>query len=634
VRRLKGDAAIALIGAFLAFILYAATAARSVASLFDDSLEFHVVLPTLGIAHPSGYPLYTLLGKLAATLLPVWDAAGRINLLSALFAGAAVGLLYLVSRRFAGSRPAAAVATAIFALSPTWWSQATIAEVYALHGLLVALFLYCLLRWEVSRRGARHFQSAGHLNHDGWLRVAALVCGLGLAHHRMIALLLPAALVFIFWTDPSLIRQPRRWLAPVVLGLAPLLLYLYLPIRGQAVTSLDGTYQPTVGGTVDWILARGYSIFLTANPFNVDRHWNDYLALLLGELGALTLLAALLGVGPAFRLQPRRAVFLLLATLSQIAFAVAYKVEDVAVFFIPALMLLCIWAAWGLTPLFDQMAQRGGHTGTAVRVPKHWMPALLALWLLPVAVVMLLEPVRDAVREWPVRDRSDDRQVYEQGRDMIESAAERGRIVGLGGEITLVRYFRDVLGERPDLQVTRADGEEERAAAVALALGQGEPVYLTRDLPGAAQRYSLDAAGPLVRVSAKATPGPPPEGGQPVGAGVVLLRGEVQAGRPNARAARVSLAWTASQPIAEELKVSARLVNPAGEIVAAADVVPVHFTYPTTAWVPGETVEDVIDLSLRGEDPPCSYDALIILYRAADAGEVGRVTLPVGCIGE
>lgn len=625
MKRLRGDAAIALLVGLLAFVLYATTAARSVATLFDDSLEFHVVLPTLGIAHPSGYPLYTLLGKLAATLLPVWDAAGRINLLSALFAGVAVGLLYLVSRRFAGSRPAAGVATAIFALSPTWWSQATIAEVYALHGLLVALFLYCLLRWEEDRMMGRS---------DGWLRAAALACGLGLAHHRMIALLLPAALVFIFWTDTSLIRQPRRWLAPVIFGLTPLLLYLYLPIRGQAVTSLDGTYRPTPGGTVDWILARSYSIFLTANPFNVDRRWTDYLALLLGELGALTLIAALLGLGTAFGFQTRRAVFLLLATFSQVAFAVAYKVQDVAVFFIPALMLLCIWAAWGLTPFFDQMAQRGGHTGTALRVPKRWMPALLALWLLPVAVVMLFEPVRDAVRDWPGRDRSDDRQVYEQGRDMIGSAAEGGRIVGLGGEVTLVRYFRDVLGERPDLQVTRADGEDERAAAVALAIEQGEPVYLTRDLPGAAQRYSLDAAGPLVRVSPKATPGPPPQGGQPAGAGVVLLRGEVQAGRPSARAARVSLAWTAAQPVAEELKVSARLVNPAGEVVAAADVVPVHFTYPTTAWVPGETVEDVIDLTLRAEDPACSYDALIILYRAADAGEVGRVTLPVGCIGE
>ena len=644
MRRLKGDAAIALLGGLLAFILYAMTAARSVATLFDDSLEFHVVLPTLGIAHPSGYPLYTLLGKLATVLLPVWDAAGRTNLLSALFAGAAVAMLYVVSRRFAGSRPAAAVAAAIFALSPTWWSQSTIAEVYALHGLLMAVFFYCLLRWEAralstarlrrSAQDAGGFASGASGASDGWLWAAALVCGLGLAHHRMIGLLLPAALVFIFWTDPALLRQPRRWLAPIALGLAPLLLYLYLPIRGQAATSLDGTYQPTLAGTVDWILARGYSIFLTANPFNVDRRWSDYLALVINELGALTLLAALLGMGSAFRLQARRATFLLLATLSQIAFAVAYKVQDVAVFFIPAFMLLCIWAAWGLTPFLDQMAQRAGHNGPAVGVSRRWMPALLALWMLPVAIIMLFEPVRNTVRDWPDRDRSDDRQVYEQGRDMIESAAEGGRIVGLGGEVSLVRYFRDVLGERPDLQVTRADAEPERIAAVEAALSRGGPVYLTRELPGAAQRYSLDAAGPLVRVSPKAAPSAAPDGGQPMGAGVVLLRGEVQAGRPTARAARVSLAWTATQPAAEELKVSARLVNPAGEIVAAADVVPVHFAYPTTAWVPGETVEDAIDLALADGDPACGYEALVILYRAADAGEVGRVTLPVGCLGE
>ena len=79
---------------------------------------------------------------------------------------------------------------------------------------------------------------------------------------------------------------------------------------------------------------------------------------------------------------------------------------------------------------------------------------------------------------------------------------------------------------------------------------------------------------------------------------------------------------------------SARLVNGAGDIVSAVDTVPVHFTYPTTAWVPGEMVEDVIDLTLRPEDSACTYEALIILYRAADASEVGRVTLPVGCFGD
>ena len=83
-------------------ILYAATAAPTVATVFDDSLEFHVVLPTLGIAHPSGYPLYTLLGKLFTALIPFRDPAGRANLLSAL--AAALGDRDPVSRRQAVCR--------------------------------------------------------------------------------------------------------------------------------------------------------------------------------------------------------------------------------------------------------------------------------------------------------------------------------------------------------------------------------------------------------------------------------------------------------------------------------------------------------------------------------------------------
>ena len=150
-RRVRRDYVIALIIGLAGFVFYAATAAPSVATLFDDSLEFQVVLPTLGIAHPSGYPLYTLLGKLFTLLLPFRDPAGRVNLLSALCAGAALGVLYLLAQKVAGNRAAAATATALFALSPAWWSQATIAEVYALHGLFVVLFLYLLLRWEEAR---------------------------------------------------------------------------------------------------------------------------------------------------------------------------------------------------------------------------------------------------------------------------------------------------------------------------------------------------------------------------------------------------------------------------------------------------------------------------------------------------
>ncbi len=514
MKRFRGDGPWALALGAAAFVLYAITAPPSVATVFDDSLEFHVVLPTLGIAHPSGYPLYTLLGKGATLLIPFRDAAGRANLLSALFAGAAVAMLFLVARRFAGSRPAAASAAGVFALSATWWSQATLAEVYALHALLVGVFLYCLLRWEEARLAAGR---SGPGRADRWLWVAAFTCGLGLAHHRMIALLLPAALVFIFWTDPGLLRQPRRWFAPIVLGLAPLLFYLYLPLRGRSVSSLDGTYQATLQGTIDWITARGYSIFLTGNPFNIERRWNDYLAIFLNELGGIALVIAVLGLSTAFQFRGRRAVFLLIATLTQIAFGAAYKVQDVNVFFIPAFMLVCIWVAIGLAPMFDRMTQGAAHATWALHVPHQFRQVVLLAWLVPVAAVVLFEPVRLSIKEWPQRNRSSDWEVYDAGRSTIEAPAAGGRIVGLGGEVTLAQYFRDVLGQRPDLELTRADGESERYAAIETALAAGQPVYLTRDLPGAAQRYSLDAAGPLIRVSAKEQVEAAPAGGEALG---------------------------------------------------------------------------------------------------------------------
>ena len=630
---MRKDRLIAVTLALASLALYVITSAPSVATIFDDSLEFQVVLPTLGIAHPSGYPLFTLIGKLETLLIPFRDPAGRANLLSALAAAVAVGFLYLVARRFAGNRLAAALATVVFAISPAWWSQSTIAEVYALHGLLMILFLYLLLRWEEERRQSPTGTLWPALRRvDRWLSFAALVAGLGFAHHRMIALLFPAALVFILWTDPSLLRQPRRWIAPVCLFVAPLLLYLYLPLRGRSVTSLDGAYQPTFQGTLDWILARGYSVFLTGNPFNVSRGAGDFVTLFLDQFGALFLISALLGVATGWRWRPRHYVFLMLATVATVAFGVAYKVQDIAVFFIPAFILAAIWAAWGLTPILDNLAVYGAGIARRLQIPgatakPFRLPALLPAALL--AFILLLEPAQQAVQHFGEQDRSRQWAAYEHGQDMLEQVPTGGRIVGLLGETTLVRYFRDVLGQRPDIRVTPADAEAARYDAVDRALARGESVYLTRDLPGAAARYSLDAAGPLIAVSPKAPPGPAPDG-QPLGDGVLLADSRIELRETHSGPlVRLHLTWAATRPLTEELKVSARLLDPSGNVLVADDRVPVHFAYPTTAWVPGEQVDDVYDLPLPANAPPGPYNLQIILYRAADGSEVGRIALPL-----
>jgi len=589
--------------------LYATTAAPSVATIFDDSLEFQVVLPTLAIAHPPGYPLYTLVGRLFISLVPWRDPAGRANLFSAVSAATAVGVLYAVGRRLTGRRIVALAVTAVFALSPTWWSQATIAEVYALHGLLVAAFIYMMLR--------------GLDGAEAWLCAAALVAGLGLAHHRMILLLLPAAAagLLLAWLcgqrDLRIsLRQPRLWLRLVLLGVAPLLLYLYLPWRGQFVGSLDGTFAPTAQVLWEWVTARPYSVFLTANPFGVSRDARFFVSLFLDQLGVVLVGLAVLGVATAWRGSLPRYLFLLLATASQVAFGLAYKVEDVAVFFLPAFMLAVLWAGLGMTFVVER-AGHGSDRLSAQRVVGSMLAALV-----------LAQPVYSAVRDFPQRDRSDDWVVYDLGQDMLDHVAPRGQVIGLLGETTLLRYFRDVLGQRRDVSLVAADAESARLAAVEAGLASGIPVYLTRDLPGIAGRYSLDAVGPLIAVSPKATPGPPPAG-QEIGAGLALVAARVEMRQLHSgQAVRIRATWTALSPPGEALKVSARLVDAAGRVLAADDRVPVHFAYPTTAWVVGESVEDVYDLPLPRNMPVTEIRPLLILYRAADASEIGRIELP------
>src|SRR5215213_916349 len=176
---LHRDTVICLALALSALVLYTVTLLPGIGS--GDTAEFQRVAPTLGVAHPTGYPLYTMLGWLWSQLPLGGTPAWRMNLFSATTAALAVGALFLVARALGQARVIAAAAALALAVSSTFWSQATIAEVYSLAALIQALLILALLRWR-----------QGH-----WpLWVAGLLLGFGLAHHRTIILMIPGALVF------------------------------------------------------------------------------------------------------------------------------------------------------------------------------------------------------------------------------------------------------------------------------------------------------------------------------------------------------------------------------------------------------------------------------------------------------
>ena len=123
------------------FLLYNATLTPSLSYASPDGNELTTVAATLGLAHPTGYPLYTWLGFLFTKLVPIGDVAHRTNLMSAILGAASVAMLYHIARRIELRRAIAIFAALLFGVSTTFWSQTVITEVYAPNVFMMSLAL-------------------------------------------------------------------------------------------------------------------------------------------------------------------------------------------------------------------------------------------------------------------------------------------------------------------------------------------------------------------------------------------------------------------------------------------------------------------------------------------------------------
>ena len=127
--------------------LYVATLPRTVV-LEDDGL-FLMAGASLGVAHPPGYPLYTLVCHLFMQL-PFATPAVSGHLSSAVPGALACAMVAVCARQLGASRCAGLAGAWLLGASEHFWSQAIIAEVYTLNALLFfgvyALLLRVVLR--------------------------------------------------------------------------------------------------------------------------------------------------------------------------------------------------------------------------------------------------------------------------------------------------------------------------------------------------------------------------------------------------------------------------------------------------------------------------------------------------------
>jgi hypothetical protein len=582
-----------------------------------DTLEFQVVAAQLGLAHPTGYPLYILLAK-AFTLLPLKNPAWRVNLASAVFGAAAVVVLYGILRRLTGSRQAERSArgegegggavrgrgadvgelvsflTAMaLAFSPTFWSQATAAEVYTLHNLLVAVALWLLLPERVSSAGLR----PGPVRR--WQGVFFLL-GLSLTNHLTTALLLPAVAAALAWDRPPL--RAKDWVAGAALFALGLSLYLFIPLRWPALH--DGAWM-TLREFVRYVTGGQFHGALRLGGWQDPTRWRIIGRLMLEPFGWAGLTLAAVGVlGWANR--RRRALLVAGVTYGAfVLYGLDYYVADVAVFLLPAHLILAVWVGAGAA-LVTRWLSRASVGRSAAYL---WRPILIAL--------LALVPLSQLWSHLPRVDRSGERRGYLWGRYALQQPlAQGGAVLADTKKFAPLYYLQQVEGARPDLDIVLLGTEELYQAELRRRLAVGQVVYLARYLPGLGGLY-LRSVGPLAEVRGQA-PGETadPEGVLArLGDTIQLLNTEVEPdplGRP---LRHVTLKWLAETPVDGDFVVRLRLVDAQGKARwTSGGLRPVNGLFPTNAWPPDTPISDYYDVPIEPWLLPGRYTLQVGLF--------------------
>ncbi|MGV8162854.1 MAG: glycosyltransferase family 117 protein [Candidatus Nanoarchaeia archaeon] len=291
-----------LIPLISSFILYFCTLAPT--TYWDDSGEMITAAFTLGIPHPSGFPLFVLLGKLFS-FIPLYTVAWRLNLMSALFSSLSVMLLSLITYRMTKDRFAGFAAGMVLAVLAVFWHYATVAEVYSLNMFLILLEIYLLLLWREKRK-------------NFILYVAAGLFGLSLTTHPTSILLLPAFIYFVVvfndicnknnkdkkkFKDNKKSDKNKRTVSTsnfmllvycslfTILGL---LILFYLPIRSSVDPVLDWGNVETFSGLYNHLTAQLYQSFFVFD-FRIIENLFNFLTKVMYQYG-LYILFCVLGV--------------------------------------------------------------------------------------------------------------------------------------------------------------------------------------------------------------------------------------------------------------------------------------------------------------------------------------------------
>jgi hypothetical protein len=587
--------------------LYVSTLAPTI--LPADAGEFQLVSYVLGIAHPPGYPLYTMLAKLF-TFIPLGDVAYRVNLFSAVSSALALVVLACAVRRMTGSYIAGWIAAAGLGLAPTFWAQSTTANIRSLTALFTALQMGALIAYAES-------SASEHLV------TFALVLGLGITHHTSLVPLIVPYGAFLLVTVPELLRKPRAWLRPGLAFVLSLSVLVYLPLRSMMRPVFDPQPIRTLSSFFEHVLALGFrgDMLYFVQPTVLLSRIRVLGNILTFQFGTVWVV---LGLWGALMMLLRRWRLLLLCGgvfMVNAALAVTYRAPQTVEYLMPAYVALALMCAYGAWVAYEWLRSR----------PRP----LKALGTLFLAAVLLL-PVLRLTHNWSsFAELSRDLSAREYAEGLLTQAPRDARILSNWHHATALWYLQYVEGVRPDVEVAYVypQGAEPIAQTWVRRLEASSAeraTLVTNQYPEfgtLSQSFHPFAGAWLVQAGPVFTAPPSAEPLDAVFDDLIrLVSYELSSTELSpADILTVRLHWQPTVKLDRDYSFFVHLIDGSGAPLGQGDT-----THPATRYEVGQVISDEYRLPLLPTVRPGRYQLIAGIYITLDEGGWRRLTTADG----
>jgi hypothetical protein len=411
-----------------------------------DSGELATVSYTLGVAHPTGYPLYTLISFFFSRLpgSPIFN----LNLLSALFSSVAAGFLlygWAFDRRGAtgtiAERVPYLIPAFVFAFAPTVWRTSITNEVYPLTGLFCVLILLLLFR----------------VKRDRDLYFLAYVLGLALTNHMIVFSLAVPVIIYAIIVHRLGLKKIIFSAVFFVLGLT---LYLYLITRTRGGAEIAWGNVCNIPRLIWHITGKQYRVWMFSSNFaEISRNLARGLGILGRNLLYVFIIPALTGLYCLFKEARKKFLLLLAIIILNVLYTINYSIPDIESYYIPGLVALVFAVGFGLN-IFRKYLK--------------WFIAL------PIALALPLINYRDCT----LRDNAFGR---DYGIAHIDQLPGNALVISVYWDVySPIIYLRNVEGIRKDLVIV--DKELLRRTWYVKYLQREYPDFMDR-VQGAVNKY-------------------------------------------------------------------------------------------------------------------------------------------------